>query len=110
MGSSTHNQTRPLFLQMHPMIPMSPMIPMNPMIPMIRMLRQGCEAVNHDAPKLACYTPSMVKIAILGGSGYGNLDNYFPGGGVKGHFKTLGKESSSNAALVEAVVGILKQI
>lgn len=40
----------------------------------------------------------------------GNLDKYFPGGGVKGHFKTLGKKSSTNEELVEAVVGILKQI
>jgi hypothetical protein len=40
----------------------------------------------------------------------GNLDTYFPDGGVKGHFKTLGKESSTNDELVDAVVGILKQI
>lgn len=40
----------------------------------------------------------------------GSLDDYFPGGGVKGHFKTLGKETSTNEELVEAVVGILKQI
>ncbi len=39
----------------------------------------------------------------------GDLDKYFPDGGVKGHFKTLGKESSTNDELVDAVLGILKQ-
>ncbi len=39
-----------------------------------------------------------------------DLDRYFPDGGVKGHFKVLGKESSTNEELVDAVVGILKQI
>lgn len=38
------------------------------------------------------------------------LDQYFPDGGVKGHFKTLGKESSTNEELVDAVIGILKQV
>lgn len=40
----------------------------------------------------------------------GELDTYFPGGGVKGHFKALGKESSTNEELVDALIGILKQI
>ena len=40
----------------------------------------------------------------------GNLDKYFPAGGVKGHFKTLGKESSTNVELINAVIGVLKQI
>ena len=40
----------------------------------------------------------------------GKLDTYFPAGGVKGHFKILGKESSTNEELIDAVVGILKQI
>jgi hypothetical protein len=40
----------------------------------------------------------------------GNLDTYFPGGGVKGHFRALGKESSTNDELIDAVIGILKQI
>jgi hypothetical protein len=39
-----------------------------------------------------------------------DLDKYFPGGGVKGHFKTLGKDGSTNEELIGAVVAILKQI
>jgi hypothetical protein len=40
----------------------------------------------------------------------GSLDKYFPSGGVKGHFKTLGRESSTNDELVDAVIGILGHI
>ncbi len=40
----------------------------------------------------------------------GNLDKYFPSGRLKGHFKTLGKESSTNEEIIDAVIGILKQI
>ena len=40
----------------------------------------------------------------------GDLDKYFPDVGVKGHFKTLGKETSTNDELIDAVIGILKQI
>lgn len=40
----------------------------------------------------------------------GDLDTFFPDGGVKGHFKTLGKDSSTNDELVDAVIGIMKQI
>lgn len=39
-----------------------------------------------------------------------SLSTYFPNGGVKGHFATLGKATSSPEQLVDAVVGILKQI
>jgi hypothetical protein len=39
-----------------------------------------------------------------------SLDTYFPGVNVKSHFKTLGKISSTNVELVDAVVGILKQL
>ena len=39
-----------------------------------------------------------------------SLDTYFPGVNVKGHFKTLGKNSSTNEEIVDAVVGILKQL
>jgi Sir2- and TIR-associating SLOG family/SIR2-like domain len=40
----------------------------------------------------------------------GDLDKYFPEGGVKGHFKVLGSDSSTNEELLGAVVGILKQV
>ncbi len=39
-----------------------------------------------------------------------SLDRYFPDGGVKGHFKTLGRETSTNEEIVDAVVGILRQV
>ncbi|QDU23535.1 SIR2 family protein [Urbifossiella limnaea] len=39
-----------------------------------------------------------------------DLDRYFPEGGVKGHFKVLGKETSTCEELVDAVSGILKQV
>jgi len=40
----------------------------------------------------------------------GDLDTYYPDEGVKGHFKVLGKETSTNEELVDALIGILKQI
>jgi len=39
-----------------------------------------------------------------------SLDTYYPGINVKGHFKTLGKDSSTNEQLVDAVIGILKHL
>lgn len=39
-----------------------------------------------------------------------SLGKFFPGGGVKGHLATLGKKKSTPAQLVDAVVGILKQL
>lgn len=54
-------------------------------------------ATGHAAKKL------WVKVS-------GDLDKFFPDGGVKGHFKTLGKDTSTNEELVDAVIGILKQI
>lgn len=40
----------------------------------------------------------------------GNLNKYFPGYDVQGHFEVLGKETSTNDELLDAVLGILKQI
>ena len=40
----------------------------------------------------------------------GDPDKYFPDGGVKRHFKTLGKDTRTDEELVDAVIGILKQI
>jgi hypothetical protein len=39
-----------------------------------------------------------------------DLDKYYPGGGVKNHFKVLGDEASTNKELVDAVVAILKHV
>lgn len=39
-----------------------------------------------------------------------DLANFFPEGGVKSHFQTLGKNSSTNDQLIDAVLGILKQV
>ena len=39
-----------------------------------------------------------------------SLDRYYPGGGVKSHFRILGRGASTNEDLIEAVVGILKQV
>ncbi|MFM9066633.1 MAG: hypothetical protein ACKOUR_04760 [Planctomycetota bacterium] len=35
---------------------------------------------------------------------------YFPQGGVEQHFATLGKDNSTPAQLVEAVIGVLKRL
>lgn len=40
----------------------------------------------------------------------GNLGRYYPGGGVKGHFQTLGNEGKSNQDLVEAIFAIIKRV
>jgi hypothetical protein len=39
-----------------------------------------------------------------------SLDTFFPKGGVRGHFKTLGDEGSSNEEIVEAIFAIVKRI
>ena len=39
-----------------------------------------------------------------------DLDGFFPRGGVKAHFKVLGNASKTNEQLVEAVMGVLRQI
>lgn len=39
-----------------------------------------------------------------------SLGRFYPGGGVKSHFEVLGRESSTNRQLVEAVLAILRQI
>ena len=40
----------------------------------------------------------------------GDLDNYFPDGGVKDYFKTLGNVSSTNEEIVDSIINILKKI
>jgi hypothetical protein len=39
-----------------------------------------------------------------------NLTKFFPDGGVKDHFATLGKHTSTPEQIVDAVIGILKQL
>lgn len=39
-----------------------------------------------------------------------SLSKFFPDGGVKGHFATLGKTTSTPEQLVDAVIGILKHL
>jgi hypothetical protein len=39
-----------------------------------------------------------------------SLDTFFPTGGVRGHFKTLGDENSSNEEIIEAIFAIVKRI
>jgi hypothetical protein len=38
------------------------------------------------------------------------LDQFYPMGGVKGHFKTLGDEGKSNAEIVDAIFAITKRV
>lgn len=39
-----------------------------------------------------------------------DLDQFFPGGGVKGHFRTLGSASADNDALMSAVLAIINRV
>ncbi|QDT59464.1 hypothetical protein SV7mr_19710 [Stieleria bergensis] len=41
---------------------------------------------------------------------HASLDSYFPGGGVTGHFDTIGNERKSDEQIVDAVIAILKRI
>jgi hypothetical protein len=40
----------------------------------------------------------------------GDLDRYYPDGGVKGHFQTLGSEGKSNQELIEAIFAIIRRV
>ncbi len=40
----------------------------------------------------------------------GQLDKYYPAGGIKGHFQTLGNESKSNEELIEPIFAIIKRV
>ena len=40
----------------------------------------------------------------------GSLDRFFPNGGVKGHFQTLGDTKSTNEEIVEAIFAIAKRV
>jgi hypothetical protein len=40
----------------------------------------------------------------------GALDTFYPAGGVKAHFATLGDANKTNEQLVDAVVAILKHV
>jgi len=41
---------------------------------------------------------------------FGNLDAFYSGKGVRGHFQTLGNPNKSNAELVEAIFTIIKRV
>jgi hypothetical protein len=39
-----------------------------------------------------------------------SLDDFYPGGGVKGHFKTLGDAKKNDSEIVEAIFAIMKRV